>query len=210
MEYFIIILLIIAAFAGYAIWKSMKRSESQPVSSPQKQYSQDELRIENVGPNGFIHLAHIGPDLDEFDVNIVARHIYRSGDSEWYELEGESVKGKVWIDLEEDDGLQLGITLKKLKLRDIGISKSKLAEMDKNEEGEIKYLGETYYYEESDNAIFYRNGDENAGEEFYYWEFENDEGTKFISIEQWSDGSIEVSYSEPIKDHQVTIFSLGK
>ncbi len=209
MQFLTIIFLVIAAFAGYFIWKSMRDKESKRIKSPEKQSPEDELRVENIGPNGLIQLTHIGPDLDEFDVHITARHIYRSGDYEWYELEGESVRGAVWIDMEEDDGLQIGITLKKMKLRDIGISESELEEMEKNKERVIEYLGETYFYEESDSAIFYRYGDVNGGEKFYYWDFANAEGNKFIGIEQWNDGSIDVSYSEQIKDHQITVFSVG-
>jgi hypothetical protein len=107
----------------------LKDKESKGIKSPQKKYPKYELRVENMGPNGLIHLTHIGVGLDEFDVHIISRHLYRSGKNEWYELDGESVKENVWIDPEEEDGLHLSITLKKVNLRVIGISKPQLEEM---------------------------------------------------------------------------------
>ena len=206
----IVILLGICGVLFYIIWKSSQKSESQRKTSSWKPYSKDEPRIENVEAGGVIHLVNIGPNLDEFDVNIIAKHVYRKGVDTWYELEGESADGKVWIDMEEDDGVELAITLKRLKLRDIGVSKRDLERMDEEEDGEIEYQGETYYYEESDSAMFYRYGNEEEGESLYYWDFENEEGTKFIGIERWSDGSYDVSYSETIEPWQVTVYSIGK
>jgi len=157
-----------------------------------------------------IHISGIGPELEEFDVTILAKHLYREGGASWFELEGESEKGKVWIDLEVDDELELAITLEKLKLRDIALTKKDLDEIDDDEEGELSYRGTKYYYEDSDEATYYKYGDEAKGERFYYWEFENDDGNKFIGVEKWSDGSYDVSYSEPIESHQVTVYSLKK
>ena len=49
--------------------------------------------------------------------------------------------------------------------------------------------------------------EENA-ESFYYWDFENDEGSKYISVEKWSGGEYEVSFSIPIKKSQIEVYSL--
>ena len=206
----IIVFLVIAFIVLFMVLKSSKKKESRQHMTSPEPHSKDELSIENVRAGGFIHLSSIGPDLDEFDVNILARHVYRAGGDEWYELEGESVNGKVWIDLETDDDVELAVTLKKLKLRDIDVSKQDLKKMDDEEEGEIKYQGETYYYEDSDSAVFYRSGDPKDAEKLYFWDFENEEGTKFIGIERWDDGSYDVSYSAAIKPWQVSVLSIGK
>jgi len=209
----ILILLVIGGAAYYMMKKKSSDAEaSKTEASTQRAtaYSKDELRIENVGAGGMIHISGIGEEMEEFDVSILAKHLYRDEGSSWYELEGESVQGKVWIDLEEGDDLALSITLKKVKLRDIGISKKDLKRIDDEEEGEVRFEGQTYYYEDSDEATFYRHGDESQGERYYYWDFENDDEDKFVSVEKWTDGSYDVSFSEEIESHQVTVFSLKK
>ncbi|MFQ5542882.1 MAG: DUF4178 domain-containing protein [Nitrospiria bacterium] len=211
MTAMILILLGVCGVAYYMMQKkSARTTEPKNPISPPPSYSKDELRIENVAAGGMVHVSGIGPDMDEFDVTILAKHLYREGGASWHELEGEAGHGKVWIDLEEDDELELSITLKKMKLRDIGLSKKLLKKIDDDEEGQLTYEGETYYYEDSDEATFYKNGDEATGERFYYWDFENDDGDKFVGVERWDDGSYDVSYSEPIKSHQVTVYSLKK
>jgi len=210
----ILIFLIVGAGAYYLMKKKSSKEEDSnaQASTPRgtRAYEKDELRIENVGAGGMIHISGIGAEMEEFDVSILAKHLYRDEGSSWYELEGESINGKVWIDLEEGDDLVLSITLKKVKLRDIGLSKKDLKRIDDDEEGEVRYEGQTYFYEDSDEATFYRNGDESQGERYYYWDFENDDEDKFIGIEKWADGSYDVSYSEEIESHQVTVFSLEK
>lgn len=209
----ILILLVIGGVAYYMMKKkSADEAASQAGTSAQRptSYSKDELRIENVEAGGMIHISGLGKEMEEFDVSILAKHLYRDEGSSWYELEGESINGKVWIDLEEGDDLVLSITLKKVKLRDISLSKNDLKRIDDDEEGEVQFEDQTYYYDDSDEATFYRHGDESQGERYYYWDFENDDEDKFVSVEKWSDGSYDVSYSEAIEPHQVTVYSLKK
>lgn len=210
----ILILLAIGALVYYMKQKKASEREEDLNSDNEAQgtraYPKDALRIENVGAGGMIHVSGIGPDMVEFDVSILAKHLYRDEGSSWYELEGESISGKVWIDLEEGDELSLSITLKKVKLRDIGLSKADLKRIDDEEEGEVRFEGGRYYYEDSDEATFYRHSDESQGDRYYYWDFENDDEDKFISVEKWSDGSYDVSYSEEIESHQLTVFSINK
>ncbi len=207
----IIILLLICCAVMFYMMKKKRPQDSDLAGEPHNTalpYSKDELRIENVEAGGMIHISGIGPNLDEFDVNILGKHLYRQGGSRWYELEGESTQGKVWIDLEEDDELELTISLKKMRLSAIGLTKHDLQRMDDEEKGQFSYEGETYHYEDSDEAEFYKYGDQSNGETFYYWDFENEAGDKFIGIEKWEDGGYDVSYSEAIASHQVTVFSL--
>ena len=172
-------------------------------------YSPDELRLENVTSGGVLHLTNVGPEMEDFDVKILARHIYREGESTWYELEGDKGDRKVWIEFEEDDELEISIKIQDLKLREIGISKSDLDRMDDDEEGEFDFSGEKFYYEDSGQAVFYKNGIEENAEKFYYWDFENDDGDKYISAESWG-GQMEASLSYPIRSNQITVYSLSK
>ncbi len=207
-----IILMLIVCCAMMFIMKKKKATASNAKRADQNpvplSYSKDELRIENVETGGMIQITGIGPDLDELDVKILAKHLYKQGGSKWYELEGESVSGKVWIDLEEDDELELTISLKKMRLNAIGLTKKDLERIDEAEKGQFDYEGETYLYEDSDEAVFYKHADLSNGETFDYWDFENKAGNKFIGIELWDDGGYDVSYSEPIASHQITVFSL--
>ena len=203
------ILLIVCAI-GVLIWLFLNQrkqsSNKGPVPIASSRFHHD---IQKVGPGGVVKLRNIGPDMDEFDVSIQAKHIYREGESTWYELEGDNGDEKVWIDIEEDDELELTVRLKKLKLRDISLKKDDLERIDDDEEGKCQYNNQTFEYDDSGSAVFYRDGNDNLAETFYYWDFEANNGKNSISVERWSNGNIDVSYSEAIKLSQVEVFSLG-
>ena len=209
----LLILLLVGAggYFGYKIWKdSKKQSGKAELEKAKKQpYSPTDLRLENVDKGGVLHLTGVGPELKDMDITVLSRHIYREGEYTWYEIEGETGDGKVWIEYEEDDELEIAIKLKDLKLRELGISKSDLDRMDDEEKGSFTYKDEKFYYEDSGQAVFYRHGLEDKAEQFYYWEFENDEGDKFIGVENWS-GEYESSLSAPLKPSQVTVYSINK
>lgn len=194
---------------GYLLYSLWKKGQTNSTKLPAKKRNSNELSIENVAENAVIHLMNIGKDLQEFDVTIKSKHIYRQGDYTWYELEGDNGTDTVWISMEEDDELELAITLKKLKFKDIGITRKKLDKIEQDDDGTITYLDELYYYEDCDDAVFYRHGKEDQAEKFSYWEFENEEGNKFLSVEQWNNGKYDVSYSEKIKLSQLSVYSLG-
>ena len=205
-----LLFLAICGAIGYYVWKNFyslnENTKKQPSKKP---YSKEDLRIENVGPGAVIHLTGIGPDLDEFDLKIIAKHTYRQGDSSWYELEcDKGSNDKVWIDMEEDDELELAISLRKLMLDDLGITKKDLVKMDDDERGNIEFEGQKYYLDDSDEAVFYRYNDDKNAERFYYWDFAAKDGRHFISVEKWSDGSYDVTYSEAIRLSQVTVYSI--
>ena len=210
MQISTIIFLLICAGIAYYFWTNANRNKQEQLEAakPFKPYKKDELRIENAGPGAVIHLTGIGPEMDEFDIKVIAKHTYHHGESSWYELECDKGSEKVWIDMEEDDELELSVTLRHLKLRELGISKDDLDRMDDEEEGNFDFEGNKYYLEDSDPAVFYRYSDDKNAEKFYYWDFEAEAGDKFIGVEKWSDGSYDVAYSEKIKPSQITVYSL--
>lgn len=209
MQVIILILIAICCIMIFQMWKAQKGNANSATRDSKKlSYSPDELRIENVGKGGVIHLRGIGENLEDYDVKILSKHIYREGESTWYELEGDTGDGKVWISYEEDDDLEITIKIKELKMREIGVKVDDLWEMDDEEEGKITYNNDKYYYEDSSEAVFYRFGSDDNAEKFYYWEFETDNSDKFISVEKWGN-DFEVTFSVPVRSSQITVYSLN-
>jgi hypothetical protein len=203
----LILLLGLCGAVGYLIWK--QSSKNQISTNPSKPYSKNDIRIENAEAGAVIHLSGIGPNLEEFDVKIVAKHTYRQGESSWYELEGDKgTDEKVWIDMEEDDELELAISLRKLRLEDLGITKNDLERMDDEEKGSFQFEGQKYHLDDSDSAVFYRYSEDKNADKFYYWDFEAQDGKHYIGVEKWSDGSYDVTLSQAVKPSQLTVYSI--
>lgn len=204
----IIFFTIVIIGIGMFFWQKNKQKKEQEA----KLNTPKELTLENVGPGGVIHLMNVGPNMEEYDVTILSKSIYREGESnEWHELEGDNGKQKVWISIEEDDGLDVTLALRALKLRELPINRSDLDRMDEAAEGEFEFEGETFYFEYSNEASFFSDGNTSAENEsfFYYWEFENEKEDQFITIEEWENGKFEITLSVPLKSSQVKVYSLG-
>ena len=205
----LIFCLVIIGIAMY-FWQRNKGKKTLKEKAPDPEAQQ--LRLENVGAGGLIHLMNVGPNLEEYDVQILSRSIYREGENyEWYELEGDNGKGKVWLSLQHDDGLDVTIAARKLKLRDLPIDRADLDRMDDAAAGQFDLEGKTFYYDHSTEGSYFQNGTISSENEefFYYWEFETEDESEFLTIEEWENGRFEVTISYPVKESQVKVYSLG-
>ncbi len=207
----VIIFVLALAGLGIYLWQMQQAKKlSQPdiLSGPMI----DRLSLDHVGAGGMIHLMNVGKNMEEYDVNILSRSIYREGDNqEWYELEGNNGKQRLWISLKDNALLDATLAMRKLKLRDLPVTRDELDDMDEKGQGEFVFEEKTYYYENSNEASYFRDGDTTPDNEvfFYYWKFEDADGQEFITIEEWENGRFEVTVSVPIKTSQVKVYSLG-
>lgn len=197
----VVILLVMAAVGAYLFWQQ-SQGGSRKAERPKP------MTIENVGPGGFVRLSRVGPDMEDIEAEIVGRHIYEEDGFQWFELEGESANGKVWIDVEEDDEVEVSVSLRKLRLSDLGLTRESLDDMVRRDEGSITFEGRTYEYEDDGEANFLRNGDHTRSERLRYWDFESEDGKWFIGIEAWGD-EYQAHLSQAVSLSQIDVFSLG-
>lgn len=208
----LLILVIVLGYSGWGMAQLMGRARPQSAQLPKHPGRKPtDLIIQNVGPGGVIRLENIGPELDTYDVTILTRHLYRQGrSSTWVELEGDRGEGeKLWLTIEEDDGLDLTLGTRKLRLDELGVTLPTLRQMDEDETGTLQFEGKRFHLTDSDRAVFYRHADMDAAESFYYWEFATDDAQQFISVERWEDGSFDITYGIALRPGQVTVYSLA-
>lgn len=149
------------------------------------------LTVESVQKGGYVK-------VDGVIYQVTAKHRYyetwkekgKVKSCEWFELELESIRTgeKTYLEYERDDELELSMWQKDISLRRIGVTRSQLDEFDDEEEGDFRFDGRNYEYDDSGEATFYRNCT-GEGENFYYWDFEDSSGHNFIGCEKWGDGS---------------------
>lgn len=205
---FSLFLLVVCGIVAYLIWRGMKKTERQAQNTSGQTASSTDLRIENAGPGAVLHLRNIGPDMEEFDVQVVARHTYRQNGYKWHELECDKGTEKIWLELEQDDELEITVGLQKMKLDDVGLKPEDLKRMEDSEEGILSFAGAKYELEETGQAFFYRNREEQNAESFTFWDFESDAADNYIGIEKWSDNTITVTLSQPVHPSQISVFSV--
>ncbi len=202
-----LIILVIAAIAGLYYYKKQKeqKEHDNEKSQDQPQPQREDRQLLQVGPGGLVQLTNAGPEMKDMDVSVLARHVYREGGDEWYELEGESGEGKVWLDIEEDDDLEVSLVIQRMKLQDIGISPDDLDKMAELEEGEVQYDGRKFEFEESGEADFLRNGDTSKPEKVRYWDLESEDEKFLLGVERWGDNDYRAYLSVPLELRQISI-----
>jgi len=199
--FLIIVILVVLTALGFIMTRAKRKKES--TESP------PEFILQNVEKGGVLTFTGIGENLDDVDVIVKSKNIYREGNSSWFELECAAGGTTYWLEVNDDDELEISLTLKKVSLSDVALTEQDLMRFDDEEAGIFEYAGELYSYKDSGEAEFLREGRELDKQPFYYWDFCNDNESKCISFEKWEDGSIDGSYSERLAQSQISIFALN-
>lgn len=209
MESITLFLLALAAMLGFHFWREFKANAAK-AGDPNRVDDSEELLLKNVRAGGVVQLSRIGADMEDFDAKVIGRHAYRQGGFVWYELECDRGSSKkVWVEIEEDDEVDITIALRKLEMRDMPFTMADLKRIDDQEQGSFEFEGHRYHYEDSDSAVFFRYSKEENAEGLYYWDFKASGANKYISVERWDDGSVDVSYAEGIDPSQIKVYSLN-
>ncbi len=163
------------------------------------------LEIQNAGPGAVIKLEGVGLESQSFDLQITARHLIKEGQDRSIELEGTNGAATIYLSI-EDDGVFA--TLKTVELSDLGIKSDALQKMKVSSGASVQFEGDTYELTDVGVAKFCEGGNELEAETVQHWDFACKGSDQFLSVERWSDGSVEVSYSVPVKSGQITVYSL--
>lgn len=164
------------------------------------------LDIQNAKPGAVVHLEGVGLEMASWDLQITGRHLVKEGGDRWWELAGTSGTDSLYITLEDGE---IYVTTAEPRLADLGIKPGDLDGMRVADDVTVHYQGVTYTLAAIGVASYCENGNELAAETFHYWDFEAEDGSQFLGISRWPDGSCEASYSVPIRANQVTVYSIS-
>ncbi|MEA3514337.1 MAG: DUF4178 domain-containing protein [Nanoarchaeota archaeon] len=176
--------------------------------------------IKDVKKSGFIcydgrtYLVKEVGSYQEFDEKFV-----NSSSLPWFELKlfcidtGEIVN----LEWEEDDDIEVSMTLKELKFSDLrddereAVDEDDLDQIAEEEEG-IFFGGKKFDYDDDYPAKYYRNSIIEGGDKVYMYEFEAQDGT-CLTIEEWQQSGGKEEYkiylSSQIDVNNIEIISLG-
>lgn len=204
---FQLIAAIVLVGLGVFIWRAWKRENEQASALDGKTPSVSEAGIEQVRVEGLIQLPPHGEEMTSPDVQVKARHVYEEDGFQWFELEGDSATGTVWLEVCHDDALETSVTLKKLTLDDVGLTAEAVPQLGKGSD-KLSCDGRQFSFSEHGRARFFRGGDRSHAENIEYWDFEGDDDKHDLGIENW-DGEFRVYLSQRIDPARIRIYSLG-
>ncbi|MEW5819559.1 MAG: DUF4178 domain-containing protein [Cyanobacteriota bacterium] len=137
------------------------------------------------------------------DYYLRQRYIYRAGSYEWmsYQLSDSSKQNSLWLDVEDDDEINIEIT------EPISIPEGVTVENLKAKRP-FTYNGEVFVYDEHGYAQVKIEKEDKRwdSETVKYWDYYNKDETKFLSLELWGNDELEASTGYPIKDFELDIY----
>ena len=108
----------------------------------------------------------------------------------------------IFLELESDDDDEWCIS-RKIPVRALGEKLPEYIVEHDDPPETITYKGETYYLEESGGGHYYKDKS-GVGEELLKWDFIDESGKAFISIERWGETDFEAAAGKVVEEYQFT------
>ena len=119
---------------------------------------------------------------------------------------------RVWLRVREEDELEVAGVLhsRKLSLPDLGLSEEDLAEIDErqNPEDNFEYDGKLWYYRLSREISVSRDA-HGPSSGFYYWEFQEDGGTRWMYIRKAEGEPFVATIADRLNAADITVYRAG-
>jgi hypothetical protein len=154
------------------------------------------LTLENLRPGCFV-------DYDMKTWQVSAYHYYDWGSGDLsYEWQLQTHDETIYLERSVDDEDDWSIS-RKIPFARVGAGiKQHIIEHEDPPE-EIAFEGTTYYLEETSGGQFYKDA-AGPGQDLLSWEYEDDSGKKYMTIEQWGESDFEASIGEGVEEYQFT------
>ncbi|MCT4615677.1 MAG: DUF4178 domain-containing protein [Marinifilaceae bacterium] len=168
-----------------------KKNKAQP------EYDSTDIRVTDLDL-GFV----FDYDLKSWEVKAVYQ--YDWGDDffsyEYKIFDGEET---LFLTLEEDDFLDLSIN-KKIRFQELGENTFHSFMNDAKAPYSIHYNGETFFYKNEEYGHFNEATKNDNWLEFKVFNFENKDGSMYISVEQFGEHEFEASVGKAIKEFEIS------
>ncbi len=172
-------------------WKDLFRKKDSDKEDLLEKYTLSNLKV------GYL----VDFDLKTWKVTSSSYYDWGSGDIT-YEWQLKSFDETIYLEKESDDEDVWSVS-KKIPFSKIGHKiKAHIIENDDPPE-QIVFEGKTFNLEETGGGHFYK--DKNTpGQKLLKWDYIDDSGQNFLTIEQWGESDFEASTGIPVEEYQFT------
>src|SRR5215467_14857595 len=130
------------------VLKQLFRKE--PAAPPKPAEDLANLKITDARLGDMVSVSGAGEDYSDLEVTLDRRNQYEAGAKRWFELGGMYKGRRVYLDVAEEDELEVSLVREpnKLSVEDLGLNEQDLADMDdrQNTGDNFEYDGKLWYY----------------------------------------------------------------
>ena len=146
-------------------------------------------------------------DYDMKSWEVTAKNQYESDGEAGYEWQLKTSDDMIFLELEDDEADEFSIS-RKIKTSELAPEIfEEIAETDDAPE-KIQYNGKDFYLDEVYSAYFFKDCSE-EGTPFISYDYVSEDGSDYLTVEQWGERSFEVSAGHEVFDYQFTNFLPG-
>jgi len=172
-----------------------------------KDWFKKKQKDDGIDPLTGLTLSHlkigyyVDYDLKTWEVTAFNTYDWGSGD---YTHEWQLTSSGDLLYLEKDmDDEEFWSISRKISFRDLGPGIAEHIKVHDDPPETLKYQGITYFLEEMAGGHFYQNGT-GQGFPLLTWNYEDEDGSHFLTIEQWGDDDFAAALGEPVESYQFT------
>jgi hypothetical protein len=181
--------------------------EHKPATGPTPDLAN--LKITDARIADVLSLAGAGPDFSDLDFTIDRLDRIEAGSRRWLELSGAWRDHRVYLEVHGNDTPEVfgNFDGRKLTLDEIGLSEQDLADLDsrQNPNDFFDYDGKFWLYRFSrEMGVF--SGGNTTGTGFYAWQFQEQEGRRFLNVRKYQGEPFTASIWTLIEPADITVY----
>lgn len=214
----IIVLVIIVLIVAVVILVMKLKSANEVVEEKKAQEQHDAEfdfdsldDIRRVKRKDVVSFKGAGERYEDLDVVVDRINRYEAAETEpWFEISGKCGGDRVFIEVCEDDELEVTIDSgKEYTIEDVGVTEQQLADFDAEESksNTIGFQGKTWRYEESCEQYYFKDS-KGSGEGFYAWEFSCEEDDSLVLyVEKYEGDPFIVGIARQLNPSSITVLA---
>ena len=191
------------------VLKQLFRKDRPAVEPPRPALDLANLKITDARMGDLVSVTGAGDDFSDLDFKIDRRNEYQAGDKRWVELGGMYKERRVYIEVVDEDELEVSAVLhpNKLTIEDLGLNEQDLADMDdrQNTADNFEFDGKVWFYRFSKEISVVRDG-QARGTGYYLWEFREDGGKRLLNVRKGEGEPFTASLSALVNAGDITVF----
>jgi hypothetical protein len=201
---------ILGVLFAIVLMNLFKRHNTPPASAPQPDLAN--LKPTDARTGDVVEIAGAGDDMSDLNFTADRMARYQAGSRNWFEVSGPYRERRVAMRVAIEDEIEVALhnETRKLGMADLGLSEDDLAEIDERQNPAdcFEFDSRMWLYRQSADATLKRD-DQPQSQSFYYWEFREQDGNRFLTIRkpQGEPFAISLYTIEPVAD--VTIYRQG-
>lgn len=176
---------------------------------PKPQEDLGNLKITDARVKDALSVNGAAEDFSDVDFTVDRCDFYESGSRRWTELSGMWRDRRVVLEVHNDDVVHVrgNFDGRKLTLDELAVSEDDLAQIDarQNQADFFDYDGKFWLFRQSrEMGMFSESGSNGRG--FYGWEFQEQNGKRFMSIRKFEGEPFSASIRVAIEPSDITVF----